>query len=142
MATDSLPVEHLFTMRPDADLARATVIKRGPHGTRVSAGVTGGTFEGPRLRGRIVPPGGDWPTSRPGGTLLLDVRLTLETDDGAAILMQHQGISTREGDGAKLRTAPLFETGDDRYTWLNDLQAVGIGREEGGDVAYEIYALR
>ena len=65
MATDSLPVEHLFTMRPDADLARATVIKRGPHGTRVSAGVTGGTFEGPRLRGRIVPPGGDWPTSRP-----------------------------------------------------------------------------
>ena len=142
MAVDSLPVEHLFTLRIDADLSQATVIKRGPHGTRVTAGVTGGTFEGPRLRGRIVPPGGDWVTARPHGTLHLDVRLTLVTDDGATILMQYKGISTPDGDGTKLRTAPLFETGDERYAWLNDVQAVGIGRNDGDDVGYEIYALR
>lgn len=130
-------------MRLDADLSQATVIKRGPHGTRVTAGVTGGTFEGPRLRGRIVPPGGDWVTARPHGTLHLDVRLTLVTDDGATVLMQYQGISTPDGaGGTRLRTAPLFETGDERYAWLNDLQAVGVGSQGSDAVAYEIYALR
>jgi hypothetical protein len=141
MAADSLPVEHLFSLRFEADLANATVVRRGPHGTRAIAGVIGGTFEGPRLRGRIVPPGGDWATSRPHGTLLLDVRLTLVTDDGAAILMQYKGILTREGEATKLRTAPLFETGDERYAWLNDIQAVGIELEDGAE-GYEIYALR
>src|SRR3954453_8314354 len=128
MADETLPVEFLFTMRPTADLGNATVIRKAPHGTRVTAGVLGGSFEGPKLRGRIVPPGGDWVTAHRNGVLQLDVRLTLVTDDGAAILMQYKGISQPAGDGrAELRTAPLFETGDERYAWLNDVQAVGVG---------------
>jgi hypothetical protein len=142
MTADSLPVEHLFTLRPEADVMNATVIRRGPHGTMATPNVTGGTFEGARLRGRIVPPGGDWMTTRPHGTFLLEVRLTLVPDDGAAILMEYKGISTPERTGSKLRTAPLFETGDERYAWLNDIQAIGIGRNEGDDLSYEIYALR
>ena len=69
------------------------------------------------MKGTVKGPGGDWVTSRPDGSALLDVRLLLETDDGAVILMQYKGILT-EG-GARLRTAPLFETGDERYAWLN-----------------------
>ena len=55
--------------------------------------------------------------------------------------MQYQGISTRDGDGAKLRTAPLFETGDERYTWLNNVQAVALGSSGGGKVTYDVYQL-
>jgi hypothetical protein len=118
----SLPVEFLFTMR--ADLGTSATLEGGPQGDRIIVNVVGGTFDGPRLRGQIEPPAGDWVTRRPDGTSKLDVRLTLRTDDGAAILMTYNGISHRTESGSSIRTAPLFETGDPRYSWLNTLQAV------------------
>jgi hypothetical protein len=143
MAETSLPVDHLFTIT--ATLGPATAIEGGPNGSRRIIPVTGGTFEGPRLKGTIAPgPGGDWVLARPDGSVRLDVRLTLLTDDGAAILMSYSGIGAMRDGGFGLRTAPQFETGDARYAWLNAVQAVGIGRpgEGGGSVSYDVYALR
>lgn len=134
----TLPAEHLFTVTALTDPA-PTFIANGPQGTRLLVTVTGGTFEGPRLRGSVVPSGGDWVTLRANGSMKLDVRITLQTDDGAAILMTYQGIGT--DGGARLRTAPLFETGDERYAWLNDLQAVAHGGIVDGGVRYEVYGL-
>jgi hypothetical protein len=141
VAETSLPVEHLFTLT--ANTAGATLVQGGPAGTRVIVGVTGGTFEGPRLRGTIEPPGGDWVTQRADRSIRLDVRITLKTDDGAAILMTYSGIGLpKQGGGLDLRTAPQFETGDERYAWLNNVQAVGIGAPGQGSVTYEVYALK
>ena len=94
------------------------------------------------MKGTVKGPAGDWLTLRADGTGLLDVRLLLETDDGAVILMTYKGQFT-EG-GKSLRTAPLFETGDPRYVWLNTVQAVGIGaaNDTQDEVSYEVYALR
>ena len=58
-----------------------------PHGTRVTAPIASGHFEGPRLRGKVLPGGGDWTLLRSDGVLELDLRITLETDDGALIHM-------------------------------------------------------
>src|SRR5207248_5230099 len=63
-----------------------------PHGTRATVPISGGRFEGPRLRGRVVPGGGDWTLLRTDGVLELDLRLTLETDDGALIHMTSFGL--------------------------------------------------
>src|SRR5256885_3811584 len=63
-----------------------------PHGTRVIAPITSGTFEGPRLRGKVLPGGGDWTLSRSDAVLELDLRITLETDDGALISMSSFGF--------------------------------------------------
>src|SRR2546423_3049899 len=52
-----------------------------PHGTRIIAPITSGTFEGPRLRGKVLPGGGDWTLSRPDAVLELDLRITLETEN-------------------------------------------------------------
>ena len=142
MPAETLPVDHLFTMSLTADFEGASAIKDGPHGTRNVVGVSGGTFEGARLRGTIVPPGGDWVTARTNGVLKIDVRLMLVTEDGARILMQYTGIGRRAEDGLELRTAPLFETGDERYTWLNDVQAVGVGTSSRAGIRYDVYALR
>lgn len=140
--TTTLEAEFLFELTAEVAMARHQVIKNGPQGSRVAATVTGGTFEGPRLRGTVVPPGGDWVTNRADGTFKLDVRLLLNTEDGASILMTYLGVG-RPGDGVnELRTAPLFETGDERYAWLNGVQAVGIGRAVPGSVTYRVYALR
>ncbi|MCC7087556.1 MAG: DUF3237 domain-containing protein, partial [Dehalococcoidia bacterium] len=85
---------------------------------------------------------GDWVTMRADRSIKLDVRVLLHTEDGADILVTYTGIGTRDGDGLSIRTAPLFETGDERYAWLNNVQAVGIGKAGTNTVTYDIYALR
>jgi hypothetical protein len=141
MSETTIPVEYLFTMtatlRPDP-----SVLANAPQGTRVVVTVTGGSFEGPKLRGTVDNSGGDWVTMRADRSIKLDVRALLHTEDGADILVTYMGIGTRDGDGLAIRTAPLFETGDERYAWLNNIQAVGIGKSGTNLVTYDVYALR
>ncbi len=141
MAATSLPVEHLFTLKANlrGDSQR---ILNGPRGTRVNAVVTGGTFEGPKLKGTVDNSGGDWVTVRADGSIQLDVRILLHTEDGAEILMTYLGIGVPGENGLSLRTAPMFETGDERYAWLNNIQAVATGSSAGGVVTYDVYALK
>jgi hypothetical protein len=56
--------------------------------------------------------------------------------------MTYKGIGVPKDGGLDIRTAPLFETGDERYTWLNNIQAIGVGSPSDGSVTYEVYALR
>src|SRR5437773_11753800 len=69
-----------------------------PHGTRLTALISGGRFEGARLRGRVVPGGGDWTILRTDGVLELDLRLTLQTDDGALIHTTSVGLGDRRAE--------------------------------------------
>ncbi len=140
MADNQVRAEFLFSLT--ATTATGISIPGGPQGSRVVVPVTGGTFEGPRLRGSVEPsPGGDWITGRADGSFKLDVRLVLTTDDGVHIVMSYTGVGVRTADGLQLRTAPLFEAGDERYAWLNTIQAVGIGTSKSGSVSYQVYAL-
>jgi hypothetical protein len=99
-----------------------------PHATRVTFPITGGSFEGERLRGKVLSGGDDWTVERPDGVVELDLRVTLETDDGALIHMTFEGI---RDDGAPaapyFRTVPRFETAEPKYSFLNRLLAVGTG---------------
>jgi len=134
----TISVELLF--RFEADLGSRPPSKDAPHGTRVIVNVTGGYFEGPRLKGTLQAPTGDWVTVRGEGSFKLDARVTLQTHDGALILMTYIGIFTE--DGVSLRTAPLFETSDPRYAWLTCVQAVGVGGRIGESrVGYDVYAV-
>jgi hypothetical protein len=87
----------------------------------------------------------DWGSRAADGTVQLDVRATLETDDGALIFIQYNGRvdfsdPTKPGP---VYTTPRFETGDPRYTWLNKVQAVMKGRSDGATrIAYRMYELR
>lgn len=137
-----IDVEHLFTMTATIGDS-PTLVRGGPGGTRFIAEVTGGTFEGPKLSGTILGPAGDWVTTRKNRTVKLDVRVTLRTDDGEHIYMAYCGIGVPGDDGALgVRTAPLFETGAEKYAWLNDVQGIGIGTSADGSVTYEVYALK
>ena len=97
-----------------------------PHGMRVTFPITGGTFEGERLRGTVLPGGDDWTITRPDGVIELDLRVTLQTDDGAYIHMTFQGIRDEGAPAAPyFRTVPRFETAERTYAFLNRLLAVG-----------------
>ena len=119
-----------------------------PHGTRRTAPISGGHFEGPRLRGTVLSNGSaDWLLLRGDGVLELDLRVTLRTDDGALISMSGHGLrhgppeiiaalgrgETVDPSTYYFRTMPRFETAHPAYSFLNRLIAVGSGdrRPEG-----------
>jgi hypothetical protein len=136
---DSLPVEFLYRLH--LDTAAPVMVPGGPLGTRILAPITGGTFEGPKLRGTVGGPAGDWVTVSSTGVMALDVRLCLLTDDGAAIYCTYHGVLANVDGVMRARGAPLFETGDERYAWLNRVQAVALGRADATGVDYDVYAL-
>jgi hypothetical protein len=139
----TLPVEFIGTLT--AHLGAATPVVPGPSGTIVTATVTAATFVGPKINAAAPDgvAGADWPLVRADGTLVLDVRANMRTDDGADIFVTYNGIGIpREGGGHDIRTAPLFQTGDERYAWLNNVQGVGIGQTTDTGVEYQIYALK
>ncbi len=150
----SLPSTHLMTLTLDVAFAAMTTIGATPAGVRRIAPVTGGTFAGVRLNGKVTG-GADWVINRPDGVMAVDVRLTLQTQDGAAIYLAYTGrflaaldIMARFGRGAQLEPSEYslavtarMECGDPRYAWLNDLIAAGIGRQTPGGVVYEMFEI-
>jgi hypothetical protein len=115
-------------MRLRLDTAPTQAIGPGPLGTRVTFPIVGGSFEGDRLRGKVLPGGDDWTVKRLDGVIELDLRVTLETDDGALIHMTFEGIRDDGAPGAPyFRTLPRFETAAAKYSFLNRLLAVGTG---------------
>ena len=96
-----------------------------PQGALTIFPVIGGSFEGARLRGKVLPGGGDWVRARIDGILILDLRVTLETDDGGLIHMTFSGV--RDDANGYFRTLPRFETATPKYAFLNRLLAIGIG---------------
>ena len=144
-------LEYLMTFK--ADLKLPVDVGGGPSGTRQIYDVTGGSFEGPRLKGSVLASGGDWLLVGSDGVGRLDVRATLETDDGARIYVQYYGVlvlnegvaralseggETQYGD-TYFMTQPRFETGDPNYAWLNSVVAVAEGRALPGAVEYRVY---
>lgn len=151
-----MKLEKLMTYH--ADLKAPVEVGTGPYGNRNIFEVTGGWFKGDKLNGKFLSGGGDWILIDDKGFGHLDVRATLETDDGAFIYMQYYGIleinekagtalatggatPTNYGD-SYFMTAPRLETGDERYAWVNNLVAVGEGRIQAGpSVEYNVYAV-
>ncbi len=123
-----------------------------PHGIRSIVPVTGGDFDGARLRGQILPGGGDWLLLRSDGVLELDLRITLETDDHALIYMTFQGLrhgppdviaALARGEAVDpasyyFRTVPRFETSTEKYAFLNRIITVGVGETRPDGAVHKI----
>ena len=128
-------LESVFLMELSLDVDPQ--LNTGP--TRI-APVRGGTFGGPRLRGTVKDGGADWITQVAGHSSL-DVRIVLETDDGALIYMTYKGIVARSDAGTYWRVTPVFNTASEKYDWLNHIVCVGKSKPIEGKVAYDIFQI-
>ena len=150
-----LKTSHLFDLH--LVLGAIDAVGQTPYGTRVVGNLGGGSFEGERLRGRVLPSGGDWGLFLPDGTLVVDGRATYETDDGALIyvvyggrwaiapeMMQRLNDPERPVDASEyvLRIHLGFETASSDYAWLNRIVAVGQGAHVGDAIDYEVFEIR
>lgn len=152
---DTLQSRHLFTMRLDVAYDRLYQIGAVPTGRRVIAPVDGGTFEGERLSGVVLPDGADWVRFRTDGVMEIDVRTTLKTSDGALLFLQYQGVAhaTPENmarfirrepqpyEDVHVRTCLRFETEAPRYAWLNKVIAVANGTRTERGPMYQVFEI-
>jgi Protein of unknown function (DUF3237) len=134
--TEELRSQFLFdlalTAQPPAEISS----------DRMVVAVSSGTFEGPRLKGTIIGPAGDWMVKRPDGSRVLDVRTLFQTDDSQRIYMTCRGIAyTPPGGALYARIQPMFETGAAKYAWLNNIIAVGVYRPVPGKIVYRVYEI-
>jgi hypothetical protein len=116
-------------------------LEGAPFGTRVVGTAAECRWEGDRITARgVLTPATDWVLVDSAGNGTVDARMTFETDDGAVICLRYQGrIAYRGEAGARVVVAPTFETNDERYAWLNWVQAIGKGRRRGTELVYELY---
>jgi hypothetical protein len=128
-------------------LADPIMIPDTPAGMRIIVEVEDFVVEGERLRahqrGKAA---ADWLAVNAAMIGTIDVRALLETDDGALIYTWYHGrLDLSRGTGASpAYSAPLYETGDERYAWLNTVQAIakGIVSDDGKQLVYEICEVR
>ena len=130
-----------------AQLKPPIEVGAGPSGTRLIIEVASARLKGERLAGEMVgTAGGDWVLVGPDGTGTLDVRVAFRTDDGAVVFVQYNGrADVSQGINLPLTVyvAPRFETCDERYIWLNRVQAIGKGIvHEDFSLDYEWYEAR
>ena len=152
-----LKSEFLFEM--EANLYEPQMVGKGLLGTRVIFPAKEGIVKGDRIKGKILAGGGDWGLILDSTTFKLDVRATIETDDGALIYMTYTGyIHTDAKRFTKIltgkanelsqsdyyfRTNPIFETSSPKYAWLNHIVSIGIGWiPESGKVSYKIFEIK
>jgi hypothetical protein len=144
-------LELLF--RANIDLGEPTHVSKVPSGERRIVPIKGGTFEGKKLSGTVLPGGADWQIVKPDGAAFVHARYPLRTNDNALIYLENRGIrfckpeimaqitSGVMVDPAQyyFRTAPQFETGDPRYAWLNNIVAVCSGMRLTDSVIIDFY---
>ena len=138
-----MAIELVPLMNVEIALTDPLIVGEGPAGNRLIFEVASAKFDGERLRGTHKGnAGADWLTICADGTGTLDVRALLETDDGALIFVQYGGRTDVGTPNAPIYAAPTFETSDQRYRWLNKVQAVAKGTLDGSTLTYEIYEVR
>jgi hypothetical protein len=147
------PPRLVFAFELHAQVAAPLELGDVPRGRRRIVQITGGTFSGSGLKGRILPGGADWQIVRPDGFTELDTRYTLETDKKELVYVQNVGMRHAPPDVMKkllagesvnpalvyFRTTPIFETASPDLQWLTRATFVGTGERYPNEVVVRFW---
>ena len=142
---------HAMTLR--VQVGTPLEVGQVPRGRRRVIPILGGTFEGPTIRGNVLPGGADWQIVRPDGLAELDTRYALQTDSGSLIYIQNAGIRHASPEVTKkllagepvdpsqvyFKTVPIFETAAPELQWLTRAIFVGTGERMPTEVIVHVW---
>ena len=131
------------------------MIGRTPHGMRIFSPTIGGSFDGPQLKGEILPGGGDWLLIRPDGVAEMNIREIACTNDQQMIYVSATGliVATPEifqqwqqgqlvdPSRYSMRSVYVFETSAEQYAWLNRIVAVGVYTRTPTGIEGDVYQI-
>lgn len=146
-----IELSHVFDMQ--IILAAPKEVGTIATGNRRVIDITGGTFDGDRLRGKVLSGGADYQLVKADGTAHLDARYTLETDDGALIYVQNEGFrhgppdvlaALARGEDVDpsnyyMRASATLETSAEKYDWVNRAIFLNSGRRLAAAVELNMY---
>lgn len=144
-----------YLCKLSVDVGEIVSMGDGPLGERRIVPILGGSFEGPEMRGSVLPGGNDWQIVRRDGVLDVDARYALRTEGGAAIRVVSQGYrhgppevlaSLARGETVDpttyfFRSILRFETGTPELDWLNKTIAVATAERRARQVLLTAYRL-
>tara|TARA_R100000322_G_scaffold94439_8_gene59121 strand:+ start:30789 stop:31256 length:468 start_codon:yes stop_codon:yes gene_type:complete len=144
-------LELVFTIEAEIDPPRSA--GPAPHGERLHIPIIGGRVHGPRLTGRVLPGGSDWPLIEPDGTSRIEARYTLEAEDGTLIYVVNKGMRVssdtvrerlRAGESVApsdfyMRAAPVFDAPDGPHRWLSESLFVTSLAPQGRRIVIDVY---
>jgi hypothetical protein len=143
-----------FAFEVRVDVAPGEHVGNGEGDVLEFVPIIGGAVDGPRLRGTVVPGGGDWSVKRGPLVYELDARYLLRADDGALIDIVNRGFYRTETADAMermeageelpssevyFRTSPMFRTDAPQHRWLAETVFVGLARDEAGQICIRFY---
>ena len=145
-----IKTEFLFTIALDVPVL---TLGNTPYGGRRIARFGSGSFEGPKLKGTVLPGGGGWMLIRRDDVLEVDVRIVLETDDKQMIYSSWKGfrhgpkeVIDRLNRGEAVdpgsyyfRTTPYFETSSEKYAWMNRICSIATGSREANRRTFDVF---
>ena len=144
-----IKTEFLFTIALEVEVLN---LGDTPYGSRRVGRFGAGSFEGPKLRGTVLP-GGAWMLLRRDDALEIEVRITLETDDQQQIYTSWKGfrhgpkeVIDRLNRGEIVdpetyyfRTTPYFETSSEKYDWMNRICSIATGSRKASGRTFEVF---
>ena len=149
--TPVLETRYVFTLT--VHIGDVTTAGDTGHGVRRIIPITGGTVKGEGIAGRICPFGADFQMIRPNELIELEAKYAFETDDGAVIYIQNEGIrfgpvdllqKLKRGEPVDpkliyFRTVPKFETGSEKYRWLMENLFIGSAARHADRVVIDVH---
>ena len=145
-----------FAFEARVQVAAPLIVGESSQGLRRVVPITGGTFEGPRIRGRVLAGGADWQVVRPDGVLSIEAKYTLETDDRVLIMVTNKGVRhgpkevierLARGEAVApseyyFRTTAQFEVASDsKHAWLNRAVFVGVAERQASAAIIRFHEL-
>ena len=145
-----IKTEFLFALALDVDLSD---LGDTPYGGRRVGRFGAGSFEGPRLKGVVLPGGACWMLMRRDNVLEIEARIILETDDKQQIFMTWKAFrhgpketidclnrgETIDPAAYYFRATPYFETSSEKYSWVNRICSIATGSKKAGVRLFEVF---
>ncbi len=153
-AQDPPKLEFFCELRVKVD--KALEVGEVPRGTRRIIPITGGTVEGPAIKGDIIGSGADWQVVRKDGVAELEALYQFKTDDGILIFIRNLAIrvaspevAARIAKGERVdpsqyyfRGTPRFEAPAGKYAWVNDTVFIATGERLPDSVVIKVWRVR
>ena len=144
-----------FAFKAEITLDKVLELGTTQHGNRRIIPITGGSFEGPQIKGTVVPGGADWQIIRSDGVAELEARYTLRSNDNVLIYVLNRGyrhgppgVMQRLAKGEPVdpkeyyfRGTPVFETSSENYKWLTRYIFIVTGERRADRVILDFYKL-
>ncbi|MDQ8203486.1 DUF3237 family protein [Pelagicoccus sp. SDUM812003] len=133
------PIETEFVYEAIVEIEAPVEVGKTPLGQRRFIPITGGTFEGPKLKGDVIPGGADWQLSHPNGATEVDALYAIRMDDGTVVIVRNTGLISEQG--GYMKTALRFEAPEGPHEWLNKYQFVSsiAGGPRPGTVIIRVF---